>query len=307
MARRRPPEKPTLDLNLLVVLDALLVERSVTRAASRLGLSQSATSHALARLRDHFGDPLLVRTGDKLALTARATDLAEPVRGALAQLDGAVRGARAFDPARARRAFTVAMADHVGALLLPPLHARLARAAPDVDLRVAAVHRDIEAALDSDAADLLVTMSSGGDDAPGLYQQRLFDDRYVCVVRRGHPATRRALTVEAYAALPHLLIAPRGGRGIVDRELAARGLARRVAMQVPHALVAPHVVAASDLVLTVIARFARAYADILPLEVLDVPLALPALTCRQRWHERSHHDPAHAWLRARVVEAAAAI
>ena len=306
MARRRPPEKPTLDLNLLVVLDALLAERSVTRAASRLGLSQSATSHALARLRDHFGDPLLVRTGGKLVLTARANDLAEPVRGALAQLDGALRGARAFDPARARRAFTVAMADHLAALLLPPLHARIARTAPAVDLRVAAVHREIEAELDSDATDLLVTMSTG-DDAQGLYQQRLFDDRYVCLVRRGHPAARRALTAEAYAALPHLLIAPRGGRGVVDRELAARGLARRVAVQVPHALVAPHVVAASDLVLTAIARFARAYAAILPLDVIDVPLELPAVTCRQRWHERSHHDPAHAWLRARVAEAAGAI
>jgi DNA-binding transcriptional LysR family regulator len=307
MARRGAPTRSDLDLNLLAILDALLVERSVTRAADRVGLSQSAASHALARLRDHFGDPLLVRGRSGMVLTARANELAAPIRQALEALDTALRGARAFDARRARRRFTIAMTDYLAVVVLPPLYERLAREAPGIDLVIASVVRSVEDTLETESVDLVVTMAAIGDDRPALYQQRLFEERYVCVMRRGHRATHRPLTVDAYCALDHALIAPRGGPGIVDRQLAARGLTRRVAVQVPHSLVAPHLVAGSDLVLTVVERLARTYAAMLPLDIVELPIDVPATTCWQRWHERSHGDAAHAWLRGLVAEVASAL
>jgi len=294
-----------LDLNLLVLLDALLAERNVTRAARRVGLTQSAASHALARLRDHFGDPLLVKAGGRMVLTARARQLEAPIRDALEALDGALRGARAFEPRRARRTFTIAMTDYLGAIMLPPLYARIAGAAPGVDLRIGSIVRDVEAALASDEIDLVVTMAALPAPPPAIYQQRLFEERYVCVMRRGHPAASRPLDLAAYCALDHALIAPRGGPGIVDRMLEARGLARRVAVRIAHSLVAPHLIAASDLVITVVERLARSYAALLPLEIAPLPLDVPAPACWQRWHERDQRDPAHAWLRGVVAEVAA--
>ncbi len=304
MAKRRAPPKSDLDLNLLVILEALLAEKSVTRAADRVGLTQSAASHALTRLRDHFDDPLLVRARGGMALTARAQELAVPVRDALATLDAALRGPGPFEPARARRRFAIAMTDYLGVVLLPPLYARLAREAPQVDLAITSVVRSVEDTLGAESIDLVVTMAPLADEHPDLYQQRLFEERYVCVMRRDHPAAARTLTVDAYCALDHVLIAPRGGRGIVDRELATRGLARRVAVQVPHWLVAPHLVACSDLVLTVAERLARTYAPLLPLRIVELPIELAAISCWQRWHARSHSDPGHAWLRGLVADVA---
>jgi DNA-binding transcriptional LysR family regulator len=300
MPQRRAPAKTDLDLNLVVLLDALLVEKSVTRAAERIGLTQSAASHALKRLRDHFGDPLLVRTADGMVLTARAKELAVPIHDALDALTTTLRGGRAFEPAHARRTFTVAMGDYLGVVLLPALYARIAREAPGIDLRISSIARDIETMLETEAVDLVVTMTPLGDDVPGLFQQRLFADRYVCVVRRGHPTG--PLDLDTYCALAHALIAPRGGRGVIDRQLAARGRVRRIALQIPHWGVAPHVIATTDLVLTAVEGFARTYARVLPLEIRELPIEIPTVTCWQRWHERSQHDAGHAWLRGLVAE-----
>jgi DNA-binding transcriptional LysR family regulator len=305
MAQRRPPPTTELDLNLLVLLDALLAERNVTRAAERVGLSQSAASHALKRLRNHFDDPLLVRGRDGMALTARAKELAAPIDHALRTLEATLRDASKFDPKRSKRTFTIAMTDYLAVLLLPALHVRIAREAPGVGLRVTTIVAEVEATLASDETDLVITMAAQPDE-PGLYQQRLFEERYVCVMRRGHPATKRPLTLDVFCTLEHALISPRNGRGIVDRALAVVGRERRVAVQLPHWLVAPHLVAHSDLVLTVAERLARTYAAILPLEIVVAPLDLPATVCFQRWHERSHGDVAHRWLRELVVEISAA-
>jgi DNA-binding transcriptional LysR family regulator len=242
MAQRRPPATTELDLNLLVLLDALLHERNVTRAAERVGLSQSAASHALKRLRDHFDDPLLVRGRDGMALAARAKALAAPIDHALRTLEATLRDSGTFDPRRSRHTFTIAMTDYLAVLLLPALHARVAREAHGIDLRVTAIVADVEATLSSEETDLVITMAAQPEE-PGLYQQRLFEERYVCVMRRGHLAARRQLTLDAFCALDHALISPRNGRGVVDRALAVVGRERRVAAQLPHWLVAPHLVA----------------------------------------------------------------
>ena len=295
-----------VDLNLLVTLEALLAERSVTRAARRLGLSQPATSHALQRLRDLFGDPLLVRAPGGLQATDRALSLSAPLAQALDAVRRTFDGPAAFDPATARRTFAVATADHGSFVLLPELWATLNAEAPGVDVtvRVDTVDQGMRELADGDL-DLLIGPYQR--EVAGYYRQRLMHERFVCVLRRGHPAAAGGeFTLDAWLALPHLLVAPRGRPGsAVDTALAALGRARRVGLMVPQFLVAPHVVAGSDLVWTAPERMARAYAALLPLVLRPVPIPLEGFTVWQSWHERRHRDPGHAWMRARVRAVAA--
>jgi len=302
MAKRgRESARSATDLSLFVVLDALFEARTVTAAAKRLGVTQSAVSHALARLREHFGDQLFVRTRSGMTPTERARELREPIRRGLQTLrDAAGRGAR-FEPKKSVRTFTIATTDQLGFTLLPLLYARIAKAAPGVDLRVVAVVRDVERTLESGDADLVITGASTFVEVPGTFRQKLFEQRLVCLVRKDHPVASR-LTMEAFCALDHVLVAPRGGRGSVDRALEQQGLSRRVAVVVPHFMVAPFLVAKSDLVLTVVEDVARAFVDILPLRVLAPPLDLSRAAYAQIWHERSHEDAGHKWLRSLVAE-----
>jgi DNA-binding transcriptional LysR family regulator len=302
MAKRPGRTSPRVpDLNLLVILEALLEERSVTGAGQRLGVTQSAVSHALGRLRAHFGDPLLVRTSTGMTPTLRAQELREPIRRSLETLrDVAQRGAR-FDPRTAVRTFTIATTDQVGVVLLPALYAKLAASAPGVDLRITPVVRHIERALESGTADLVITGAFAPADAPGLFRQQLFDEPLVCLVRAAHPTVGDSITLEQFCELRHALIAPRGGRGIVDSLLEERGLSRRVAVVLPHFLVAPFLIARSDLVLTVAESVAKASLSLLPLRLVAPPIELPRATYSQLWHQRSHDDAGHKWLRTLVA------
>jgi len=304
MSKRPGSTSPRpIDLNLLVILDALLEERSVTGAARRLGVTQSAVSHALVRLRDQFGDPLLVRTSTGMTPTLRALELREPIRSSLATLRDVTRSGTRFEPRTASRTFTIAMTDQIGVVLLPALHARLSVRAPGVDLRVIPVVRNIERALESGAAELVVSGAFTPVEAPGLYRQRLFDEPLVCLVRKAHPIVQGRITLEQFCSLPHALVAPRGGRGVVDALLEERGLSRRVAVVLPHFLPAPFLIAASDMVLTVAESVARAVAAVVPLRLVAPPFELPRATYSQVWHQRSHDDPGHKWLRSQVAEA----
>ena len=297
------PSLGAVDLNLLVVLDAILAEGSVTRAARRVGLTQPAMSQALARLRKLFDDPLFVRTPRGMVATARAADLASPVRRALAEIDRALASRSTFDPRTAKRAFTLAALDYAELVILPPLLHRLARGAPGIDLRVRALRQvDIEEELETGTVDLGIAVLAPGDE-PALYGQKLFGERFVCVARADYPKLGATLSLAEYAALDHALIAPRGRPGsVVDAELAKHGLARRVALVVPHFAVAPLVVARSDLVLTVPHHVARTFVDLLPLRIVPPPLDLPGFDVVQLWHERQQQDPAHVWLRGIVLD-----
>ena len=297
-----------VDLNLLVALDALLTERHVTRAANRLGLTQPAASHALARLRTLLGDTLLVRgAAGRLEPTPRAEALAPVVRRALAELAQAVRGPDAFDPAAAQRRFVIGSADYAQLVLLPGLAARLSRIAPGVDLTITHIPPGAPAAMA--AAELDLALGPPRPEwATALRGSHLFDEQYVCLVRGGHPAAPRRLTLARYCQLDHLLIAPRGTPGsMVDDALAALGHRRRVAVSVPHFLVAPHVVAATDLIVTCPARMALHFAGPLGLVTLAPPVPLRGFPVHQHWHERTHHDPAHRWLREQIAAVAAAL
>lgn len=289
-------------MNLVPTLDALLEERSVTRAAARLGVTQSAVSHGLRKLRDHFGDELLVRSPSGLTLTPRAERLAEAVRKSLELLERADEEAP-FDPETTHRSFTIVMADHVALVLLGGLVARVAAEAPNVDLVIRPLVTDSERALETGAVDLLV---AGPRATPAsCYRQKLADDGWVTLVREGHPLAGKRMDLDQFLALRHVLVAPRGvGRGPVDEALDAMGRRRRVAVRVPQLSLAAFLVARSDLVTTAIASAARVVAENLPIRAVETPLDLPAGTWIQLWHERSQRDPGHAWLRRILAEIA---
>jgi DNA-binding transcriptional LysR family regulator len=297
----------SLDLNLILALDALLEERSVTRAAQRVGITQSAMSHALARLRAVTGDALLVRSASGMVATARAEELGPPIRRALETVATALQPPQAFDPKTAERRIRIGTGDYGEIVLLPRVVERMAKEAPRVDLRVVFQGDNPGGMLRSGDVDLLLSPVFAADVGPGMYARKLFDESFVCVVRRGHPLASKKLTLARYVAASHALISPRGKEGSqTDDALARMGLSRRVAVTVPHFLVAPHIVAQSDLILTLAARVADTLAAPLGLEILKPPseLRLDGFTMSAVWHERTHADPAQRWAREVFAEVA---
>lgn len=292
-----------LDLALLRALDALIVERHVTRAALRLRMTQSAMSHALGRLRRAFSDPLFVRGPRGVVPTARATALGPEVRALLDRVDALTRPPGPFDPRVLERTFTFAGADFMELLLLPPLVRRLAKGAPGVTLASRPIVADPEPGLESGALDAAVGVFA--TPSPRLVMRKLFDETFVCLLRRGHPALARALTIERFAALPHVLVSPRGsGGGAVDDALAAHGLVRRVTVRTATFLAAPLLVEQTDCIATVPSRVAHRMARGRPLVLVPTPLPVGGFAVSLLFHERSRSDPGHAWLREQIGEAA---
>lgn len=295
----------SLDLNLLLVLRAVLKERSVTRAAKSLGLSPSATSHALSRLREVLGDPLVVRTGRGLSVTPRAEAMSQKLDAALASLEAVIAPPEQFSAASSSHRFRVASADYAELVLLPPLAARLSSVAQGVGIWTTSAASDTVDELRRGDVDVVIGVGQA-NTPPDVHARDLWDERFVCLVRDGHALLRGKVTPERFARARHAFIAPRGKPGgIVDSVLEGLGLAREVAVAVPHFLVAPHIVAETDLVLTVPERIARRFTGILPVRVFESPIALPGFTLRMFWHDRTHRDPAHLWFRGEVAEVAA--
>lgn len=295
-----------VNLNLLLALDALLRERSVSRAAQRMGLSQPAMSNALAQLRTLFGDPLLVRAPGGMAPTPRALELEEPLRHGLAALADVVRAPAAFDPAQSRASLVVAMSDHAEMLLLPALLRRLGERAPGVDLQVLpwGLH-DAPPGLADGSVDLMVGYYDADRLPPGHREEELADDHFVCIVRRDHPRIGRRLTLATYLELRHVIVTERpGASGVIDDALARLGKRRRVVARVPRFFMVPYLVADSDLVAAVDSRIARHYERLLPIRVLKAPLELPSGRLGMVFHGRTEADPARAWLRDVVRELA---
>lgn len=293
-----------IDLNLLVHLQLLLEEGSVTRAAARAGITQSAMSRVLSRLRDLFDDPLFVRTSSGLRPTVRAERLVAPLREVLLRLQAELLAPATFDPETARTAWSICSADMADALLLTEVCRRVAAQAPGVTLHLRGPMVESRALIEGQV-DLALGLP--GEVDASLRTRSLFSDTFACVVRCGHPALDAdgRLGLEAYAALSHVLVAPRGRPGgVVDRELAARGLSRHVAVTTPSFLLAPALVVGTDLVLTMPRRLAQRFSSALPLTVVDAPLEVPGFTIALIWHERWQHDPGHAWLRSLVCRVA---
>lgn len=292
-----------VDLNLLVVLQRLLETGSVTAAAERLRLSQPAVSRALGRLRDTFDDSLFVRTPEGLRPTPRAEQLRAELGGVLSRIDGLLAGSGAFSPAESTRTFNVATTDYGESVLLPRLLHELATRAPGVSVHVLPVGRPWEAALTEGDWDL--HWAPRRKAGAGIVWTHLFDERFAFVVRKGHPMTRRPLTLARFAAIPQIAIAPEGrGSNPLDDQLARLGTKRRVVAQVPSFLVVPPLVAGSDLGVTLPRRIVDLHAHRWGLAVLDLPFEMPGFDLSQAWHERFRHDPAHAWFRQLVASAA---
>ncbi len=289
-----------IDLNLLTSLDAVLETQNLTVAAKRLGLTQPAVSHALKRLRELLGDPLLVRTKRGMQPTPRALELRSAVRDALAAAAVVLQAAPAFDPATSQRVFAIALPDQSAFQILPQLANRLTDA-PGIRIDVRPMeHERVREELPRDL-DLAISVFR---DAPaGMRDQVLFEEDFVCVLRKGSPAARGTFDLARYLACRHVLIAPRGVIGSpLDDLLAKKGHARALSMLVPHFLVAPHIVAATDLVWTAPQRLAKAFAEQLPLTIRDVPFKVPGFSIIMRWHIRLDRDPGLIWLRETLMK-----
>jgi len=293
----------SLDLNLIVALEALLEEASVGRAADRLSLSQPAMSHALKRLRTLLEDPLLVRVGARMQLTARAEALRSPVEDALSRVRDLLIG-EGFDPAHSTRSFQLFVADNASDLLLPPLLKRLQKEAPHVSIHVQPVRGNMPEPFDL-ARFVDVAIACVPHRFKGFYQQHLFKDRDACAVRRGHPLAARLADLHAFLNARHVAVVGREfTEDPVDTWLQQEGLRRNVALTVPHYLQALHVVAQSDLIAVLPERLIHAYGRVLHVDVLPVPLDVGTFDEFILHPARNHADPGCLWLRKVVLEIA---
>ncbi len=304
-----------IDLNLLVALDALARERNVTKAAERAGVTQSAMSHTLRRLRELFDDPLLVRGRGGMVLTPRAEALAVPLRSGLVSLARTLAEPAAFEPEHASRTFRIVSPDLFDALVLPTLLQRLGHEAPSVDLAVIPMPKRLSDSLETGDVDLAIypvlldpePFDLGTQIDAELQSRTLFRDSFRCFLRSDHPAItgRRKLTLQTFTRLNHVLVSPGGeGPGLVDRILHARGLERRIALRVPHFATALEVIAQSELVLTAPSSLSRC-STASTLASRPAPLEIPEHAITMIWHPRFTEDPAHRWLRELMIDVTA--
>jgi DNA-binding transcriptional LysR family regulator len=291
-----------LRLSQLRLVDALASGVSLTQAARKTGLTQSAASHALARLRKELRDPLFVPTSQGMRATPYGAELAGSVREALQILRSALSRNSVFDPSTSTRTFTVFMSSVGQIEYLPPLLERLAAEAPNVSLRAYTVPTDApHLMLESGEVDLAVGTFTRL--VAGCRQRRLFRERHVCVVRKDHPAFTKGMSVEAFRSVPHALAEQTGYiHEALYTWLKRQNLQRTVKLQVPYFLALPMAIARSDLLGIMGSRFARIYAGMLPLKVMPLPIALPAYDIKLFWHKRFHNEPGGRWLRNRFVE-----
>ena len=311
------PSFRTLDLNLLRVFDEVMAERSLTRAARNLSLTQPAVSNALRRLREALGDELVRRHGHGVEPTPRALVLWPSVREALRQLQMAIVPST-FEPQEASNTFILSMADATAAELMGKLARQLQTEAPNVSLRVVPLTtRDPRKLLTEGVADLALgyfpavltdlTGRAQAGEAVAFEHQRLYAGEYVCVMRQGHPLAEQPMTLDRYCAARHLLVSFSGRPyGFVDEALASIGRQRRIVLTVNQFFTAGQVVVNSD-VLTVLPRhFVPTTGMSDQLVLRDLPLDVPPVHVEALWHRRLQHDSAHQWLRAQLLHVAKA-
>ncbi|MEX0277624.1 MAG: LysR family transcriptional regulator [Ruegeria sp.] len=292
------------DIGLLVALDALLEHESVTAAAQTLGVSQPAMSAQLARLRSLFNDPLLTSSGRKLVPTIRALEIKQPLRLLLADLDLLVRESVQFDPGKTDRTFSLLATDYVHAVLSTALLQAFVQEAPNARLAFRAFEPlTVWQNLEQDNTDLaLVT----GMNLPEARQRPGFLEEFTVIQRKGHPRGMSPFSLDTFCAQEHLLVSPEGGGfvGATDKILAETGRSRRVVFSVPSFLLAPTLVAGSDLVALVPIRLAELHKGLV--DQFDLPFQTPSFAVDLLWHPRRQNDPAHIWLRSLVARIAVA-
>ncbi|MCM5680038.1 LysR family transcriptional regulator [Schlegelella sp. S2-27] len=291
-----------LDLNLLVVFNHLLAERSVSRVAEKLGVSQPAVSNSLAKLRKQFADELFLRTPRGMEPTPFADQLAGSVGYALAMIQSGINLRTNFDPTTAERSFTIGMTDVGEIYFLPTLIERLRHEAPGVTLstvRNTAVNLRDE--LESGKVDLAVGLLP--QLKAGFFQRRLFAQPYVCVMRRGHRLAKRRISLAEFSAAEHLMVVAAGtGHGKVDELMKRGGVARNVRLTVPHYVSVGHILQGSDMIATVPDRLATRLLEPFDLVKVPHPAKLPDVSINMFWHAKYHRSPVNRWLRDLVFE-----
>lgn len=297
-----------IDLNLLVALDALLTERSVTRAALRVGLKQSAMSHNLARLRALFSDELLTRAPHGMRLTPRALSLIDPLRAALERIEALVIRKETFNPATSERIFRLGLPDSTEVLRGPTLLARLCEVAPHVRIRVfSADPQTILEDLDADRLDLAIGFGAFLEGQVHHKLRRLTTDSYLCMFNAARVGVEPPISLGDYVRLPHVLTSLRKGeRGVVDDALERLGLRRTLALTTPRFAAVPFLVSRAPVITTMHSRLARYFAGALGLSLSPPPVPLPEVTVSMLWHASYDRDPAHVWMRSVIVDLFAA-
>ena len=289
-----------IDLNLLVVLDAIYTEGGITRAAEKLHLTQPAISHALGRLRRLLNDELFERDGRAMVPTPFARNLIEPVRRSLRSLEITLNEIESFDPAKSEKRFAIGVRDSLESTLLPPLMAHVSETAPNVEIAAIQVdRREMESELASGALDAALDVLLPVSDA--VRHARIAGDRMVIVARKNHPVVRTRLTLDGYLKLEHILVSSRrSGPGLEDVELSRLGLQRRVRLRCQHYFAACRVVSQTDFILTMPDRYARVANEQFGNRILPFPLEKPTLDVHLYWHSNVDNEPANKWLRKQL-------
>jgi DNA-binding transcriptional LysR family regulator len=296
------------DLNLLMVFAALAAERNVTKAARRLSLSQPAMSHALARLRKSFGDDLFVRSGKGMTLTPRAQEMAAEVEAIVERVESLYAAGEAFDVRSAAGKIVMAATDYLEHMLLPAILPAMKRDAPGLTLvsRPTLGHLPKEA-LESGEIDFAIA-GFFGDLPEGFFRRVVLSETYLCVVRKGHPLVKDALTLKAFLELDHVLVSPQGDLdGVADRVLAKQGKKRRVVVGVSNFHTPAALVAGSDAIATLPARIAEMHARTHGLRTFEPPVPLPGFKLTMVWHARTDRDGARRWVRGKAAEVLAGL
>lgn len=299
------------DLNLLVALNALLDEKSVTRAAERVHVSQPAMSGALQRLRENFNDQLLVRVGRNMELTPRAKDLVQPVREILLAIEANLSAERTFEPKSAHREFNVCMTDFVAAVLLPKVMSTLSTAAPGIMLHVEPLSKDALPHLETGILDMGVRAMVEPFrqlDARGIVSEQLFSDDWVCVASADHPTLGDSISVEEYLELPHVALSLGKGASTIE-EVALRHMSIDIDVRATARSFSTlyFMLPGTSLIGLLPRRMASHLSTYMPSKILEMPFNIGMLNESLLWHERNAADPAHQWLRSLFKRVAAEI
>jgi DNA-binding transcriptional LysR family regulator len=297
-----PVNLRNFDLNLLLVFNQLLLDRSVSVAAEKLGITQPAVSNALKRLRTALKDDLFLRTSRGMEPTPYAQHLAEPVLYALNALQSVLTQRDSFDPLTSTRTFHLAMTDIGEIYFMPPLMERLSVLAPGIRIATQRPNSgDLRSDMESGTVDLALGLHPNLQT--GFFQRRLFRQRYVCVYRNGHPTARNPMTLAQFSALDHVgVVAANTGHSEIDMLLDRAGVQRHVRLSVPHFVAVGHILQSTDLIATLPERFAQRCKAPFDLMITPHPVPLPEIAITLFWHVKYHRDPANLWLRQLVVD-----
>lgn len=295
-----------IDLNLLVILRELILEKNTVKVGQKVGLSQPAVSHALNRLRDIFGDPLMVRASRGLVPTRKAQELEGPINTFLKDVESLLSIGEKFDPRTSKLTFRIATTDYMEQLLLPGILAIVEKEAPHCTVITRPTHGSLpKMELEEGTIDLAIA-GFYSDLPENFYKQNILQDEFVCVARKGHELFKGQLTIKKFAQAQHLLISMDGDmKSRAQAKLKKHGLEQKFTAGVSSFNSSGWILPATDLVLTCPKKLAVSFKKYMPIEIKELPFELDKISIVQVWHERNHRDEAHIWLREMVKKVCA--